>query len=287
MQYVSKSILGEVFLRKPDWTHKGEYGRLLIIAGSRWMTGAPSTIGLAAMRAGCDMLFFIGPKRAMDVTANSFYTFITEPLEGNFLGMQHVNQIFDFIDRMNPTAIAIGPGLWRNDETRKAVVEIIDRVNLPMVIDADAIRAVSARKEILQNKQAVITPHADEFRELTGISVTASVTQRVDVVKREAEKLKTVILLKGHVDVISDGSKIVVNKTGNVYMTKGGMGDVLAGICAALIARRVNKVDLFTAASAAAYINGRAGDIAAKKLKEGITTIDLINNIPLAIQEGK
>ena len=101
---------------------------------------------------------------------------------------------------------------------------------------------------------------------------------------KEIGKTKTVILLKGHVDVISDGSKVALNKTGNVYMAKGGMGDTLTGICAALVARKINQIDLFTAASAAAYINGRAGDIAARKLKEGLTTTDLINNIPFAIQ---
>jgi len=284
MEFISKTILKEVFLSKPEWTHKGEYGRLLIISGSRWMTGSPSTIGLAAMRTGADMLFFVGPERAMNVTANSSYTFITEPLTGNFLGMQHVKQVLDFYDVMKPTAVAIGPGLWRNDETRKAVVEILNQINVPMVIDANAIRALSQEKEVLENKQAVVTPHADEFRELTGVQVNPNITQRADAVKKEAQKLRTVILLKGHVDIISDGNKIALNKTGNAYMTKGGMGDSLTGICAALIARKINKIDLFTAACAAAYINGRAGDIAARKLKEGITTIDLINNIPLSLQ---
>lgn len=284
MEYISKSILKDVFPSKPEWAHKGEYGRLLVIAGSRWMTGSPSTIGLAATKTGVDILFFIGPERAMNVTANSSHTFITEPLTGNFLGMQHVKQVLDFIDTMKPTGVAIGPGLWRNEETRKAVVEIVSQVNVPMVIDADAIRALSWNKDVLENKQAVITPHANEFKELTGIDLTQNVTQRADVVKKEAQKLKTVLLLKGHVDVISDGSKTMLNKTGNVYMTKGGMGDSLTGICAALISRKINKVDLFTAACAAAYINGRAGDIAARKLKEGLAAADLINSIPSAIQ---
>ena len=284
MEYVSKAILKEVFPPKPEWTHKGDYGRLLIVAGSRWMTGAPSTVGLAAMRTGVDTLCFIGPERAMGVVANTFYTFMSEPLAGNFLGMQHVKQVLDFVDSMKPTAIAIGPGLWRNDETRKAIVEIVEQIELPMVIDADAIRAIGSRREILENKKTVVTPHADEFRELTGVQVTTSITQRAEAVKKEAQKLRTVILLKGHVDVISDGSKVALNKTGNTFMTKGGMGDTLTGICAALVARRINTVDLFAAACASAYINGRAGDIAARKLKEGTTTINLIDSIPSAIQ---
>jgi len=284
MEVVSKSILKEIFPSKPEWTHKGEYGRLLIISGSRWMTGSPSTIGFAAMRTGADILSFIGPERAMNVTANACYTFITEPLAGNFLGMQHVKQILEFYDVMKPTAVAIGPGLWRNEEIRKAVIEIISQISVPMVIDADAIRALSQNTDVLEGRQAIVTPHADEFRELTGIQVNQSVTQRADAAKREAQKLRAVILLKGHVDVISDGNKVVLNKTGNVHMTKGGMGDSLTGVCAALIARKINKIDSFTAASAAAYINGRAGDIAARKLKEGITAEDLIDNIPFAIR---
>jgi len=283
MEYVSKSILKDVFPPKPEWTHKGEYGRLMIIAGSRWMTGAPSTVGLAAMKTGADMLFFIGPERAMNVVANSYHTFINEPLTGNFLGMQHVKQVMDFIDTMKPTAVAIGPGLWRNEETKKAVVEIIGQVEVPMVIDADAIRALSWNKDVLESKQTILTPHSNEFKELTGIEVNPSVTQRAEAVKKTAQELKSVLVLKGHVDVISDGNKVVLNKTGNAYMTKGGCGDTLTGICAALIARKINKVDMFDAACAAAYINGRAGDIAASRLKEGMTTVDLINSIPSAM----
>src|SRR3972149_4813996 len=165
MEYVSKAILKEVFPPKPEWTHKGDYGRLLIVGGSRRMTGAPSTVGLAAMRTGVDTLCFIGPERAMGVVANTFYTFMSEPLAGIFLGIQHVKQVLDFVDSMKPTAVAIGPGLWRNDETRKAIVEIVEQIQLPMVIDADAIRAIGSRREILENKKTVVTPHADEFRE--------------------------------------------------------------------------------------------------------------------------
>lgn len=284
MEAVGKSILKEIFPRKPEWTHKGDYGRLLVISGSRWMTGSPATIGLAAMRTGADILSFVGPERAMNVTANSSHTFITEPLAGNFLGMQHVKQVLDFLDIMKPTAVAIGPGLWRNQETRKAVVEIIGQLSVPMVIDADAVRALSGNAGVLDDKQAIITPHADEFRELTGVHVTQTTAQRADVVRRKAEELKTVILLKGHVDIISDGKRTRINKSGNAHMTKGGMGDSLTGICAALVARRINKIDIFTAACAAAYINRRAGDIAARRFKEGVSAADLIDNIPLAIQ---
>jgi len=284
MEVIAKTILKEIYPEKPDWTHKGEYGRLLVIAGSRWMTGSPTIVGMAAMKAGADMLFFMGPERAMNVTAGSFPTFITEPLNGNFLGMQHVRQIADFMDVMKPTAVAIGPGLWRNEETRKAVVEIIGQINVPMVIDADAIRALRAARGVLENKKAILTPHANEFKELTGNEVSQSVTQRTEAVKKAAKDLSSIVILKGHVDIISDGSKTMANKTGNVHMTKGGMGDSLTGICAALISRAVNKVDMFKASCAAAYINGRAGDLAARKYGEGMTAMDLINSIPLAIQ---
>jgi len=190
---------------------------------------------------------------------------------------------------MHPTGIAIGPGLWRTEKTRRAVVKIVEMINLPMVIDADAIRALSEAKELLKRKTAVLTPHPNEFKELTGIEITTNVDERIEAVKNEAKKWRTTILLKGHIDVISkeslssDGKRVAINKTGNPFMTKGGCGDVLTGVCAAILCSRIESIVPFTAACAAAYINGRAGDIAAKKFKSGMLPTDLIDSIPAVI----
>jgi NAD(P)H-hydrate epimerase len=155
-----------------------------------------------------------------------------------------------------------------------------------MVIDADAVRALSANPKLLHGKQTIITPHSNEFKELTGVELSTKVEERAKHVKEWAHKLGTTIILKGHVDIISDGKSVAMNKTGNPNMTKGGFGDMLTGVCGALIARRKNKVDLYEAACAAAYINGKAGDLAAKEKGIGLLPTDAIEKIPEVIQSG-
>jgi len=280
---VSKSILKKVYKKRDPWTHKGHYGKLLVIAGSERITGAPILIAKAALRTGCDTIYLTGPKRAMDAAAFAYPTFVNQPLEGRELMEEHIPAIVAFMNDMKPTGVAIGPGLWRTGKTRHAVVKIVESLNLPLVIDADAIRAMSAAKEILKHKTAVLTPHTDEFKEFSGVELSNNVDERVEAVKVEAKKWRTTILLKGNIDVISDGKKVAINKTGNPFMSKGGCGDTLTGICAAFLARKVDEINPFDAACAAAYINGRAGDIAARKLKAGLLPTDLIDAIPNVI----
>jgi len=277
---ISNSILKQVYKKRDSWSHKGDYGKLLVIAGSERITGAPVLIGKAALRSGCDTVYFAGPKRAMDSAAFAFPTFVNQPLEGRELMEEHLPAIISFMNDMKPSGVAIGPGLWRTEKTRQAVIKIVEMVNLPLVIDADAIRAISGAKELLKRKTAVLTPHANEFKELTGTEVTTDIDERIEAVRSEAKKWRTTILLKGHVNIISDGRRVALNKTGNPFMTKGGCGDTLTGICAAILCRRIETIEPFVAACAAAYINGRAGDIAAKKYKSGLLPTDLIEAIP-------
>ena len=287
MEYVTSSILSKTFPKKDLWAHKGHYGRLLVIAGSEMMTGSPILVGKAALRAGADLVFMTGPKRAMEVAAHTSPTFITKPLNCSYLDRSFIRDIVDFAQEMRVTGLAIGPGLWKSRDTREAIMQLIEIFDIPMVVDADAIRASSdLHKKKLEGKNIVFTPHADEFRELTGETVVNEVNFRAQVVAREAKAINHVILLKGHADIISDGKRTAVNKTGNVYMTKGGFGDTLTGICAALMSRQKNQVDSFTAACAAAYINGRAGDIATKSFRSGILPTDLIDAIPRVISRG-
>jgi NAD(P)H-hydrate epimerase len=125
-------------------------------------------------------------------------------------------------------------------------------------------------------KNFIVTPHAHEFFVLTGKKPEPDVKKRIALVKEEASKLGCIILLKGYIDVISDGKRIAINKTGSPYMTVGGTGDTLSGICGALLAR---KVEPFEAACAACFINGKAGELAAKKLGEGLMASDVLKEI--------
>lgn len=286
MEAQSRSIVRKAYPEKDAWTHKNEYGKILVVAGSAVFTGAPVTVGIAAMRAGVDNVYFIGPKRAMHSVANAFPTFVNKALECDYIVKENVEQVFDFAEEMKVTGLVIGPGLWRKDSTRKAILDIIEGFEIPMVVDADAIRAMQADSKILSGKTSIITPHANEFKELTGVEPSMHMEERVKTVRDWAKALGTTILLKGHVDVVSNGEHTAINKTGNVYMTKGGFGDTLAGICGALISRRKNKLDPYDAACAAAYINGRAGDIAAKDKYEGLLVTDMMDRIPDVIKES-
>ncbi|MCX7778954.1 MAG: NAD(P)H-hydrate dehydratase [Patescibacteria group bacterium] len=273
-----KNLLKKIYLPRKPWTHKGEHGYVLIVAGSKRYSGSPVFNALSALRAGADLITIIGPKRAMDIAATFAPDLICYPLEGDFLELAHTPEIIKMSQNFN--SLVIGGGLGRNKKTLKAIQEIITRTNLPMVIDADAIYAVAQEMVILKNKKAVITPHLREFKILTNEKVLPNVDDRREKVERWAKKLGLTILLKGHVDIISDGRETVFNRTGSVFMTKGGFGDTLAGICGAILARGFSP---FESACAAAYINGKAGELAAKKYGESVLASDIFEFIPKVI----
>jgi NAD(P)H-hydrate epimerase len=271
---INKSILKKVYKKRNPWSHKYDFGHLLVIGGSKQYTGSPALVALSALRSGVDLVTIVAPERAANIAASFSPNLIAYPLEGDYLNKKHLPELLKF--SKNKTAVVIGNGLGREKETLKTIIKYLKNISMPAVIDADAIHAVALDKKIVRNKKFVITPHSREFEVLSRIKVTTDLNERIKSVKNAASELKTTILLKGHVDVISDGKKIALNKSGSPYMTKGGMGDSLAGICGALLAR---DVDTFTTACASAYINGKAGEIASKKLGEGITATDLINSI--------
>jgi NAD(P)H-hydrate epimerase len=270
--------LKKIYPRRNFWAHKGDFGYVLIVSGSEVYSGSPVFNAMAALRAGADLVNVVGHRRAMDIAAAFAPDIITRLLDSE-LSSKHVKKIIELSKNFN--SLIIGGGLKRSEETFKAVREIIKKVNLPMVIDAEAIRAVAKDKKILKGKNAIITPHSEEFRILTGEKVKPEISDRKTKVKKWAKILGVTILLKGHIDVISDGKQVVLNKTGSPYMTKGGFGDTLAGICGALLARRIKPL---AAAAAAAYINGRAGELAAKDYGESVLASDIFEFIPKVIK---
>jgi NAD(P)H-hydrate epimerase len=178
--------------------------------------------------------------------------------------------------------VVIGGGIGRSEETQKVIQEYLARIPLPVVVDADAIHAVSKKPGIISGKPFLISPHTYEFFILTGREVyKLPEEEKIKAVQEEAARLKITILLKGRTDIISDGKEVALNKTGGPFLTVGGTGDTLAGICGALLARGINA---FETAQAAAFINGLAGEIAFKKLGEGLVATDLINSIPEVIK---
>jgi len=263
-----------VYPKRNSWSHKGDYGYVLIIAGNIRYTGSPVFNAVSALRAGADLITIIGPERPMNIAARFLPDIITVPLDGEFLKPNHVSKILDLTKSFDSLVIGCGLGVER--QTQKAILEIIKKANLPMVIDASAISPLKDNYQILKGKNVVITPNTPEFYKLTGEEVSPTLKDRKEKVKKYATIIGATILLKGSIDVISNGRKLAFNKTGSVYMTKGGFGDTLAGICGALLARGLSS---FKAAQAAAYINGKAGELAAKKHGEGLLASDIFNFI--------
>jgi len=287
MTETSKEILKNIYKPRPQDSKKYDFGLLLVIGGSEFYSGSPALSSMAAFRAGVDMVRIIAPKRAADIIASFSPNLAAYPLDGSWLERKHLATLIAMTESAKAvargnTAVVIGGGMGRSEEVQEAILEYLSQVQVPVVIDADAIHAVAKKPEIIAGKNFLITPHTYEFFVLTGKEVyQLSDEEKIKLVQAEAQRLQTTILLKGKLDVISNGKEVVVDKVGTPYMTVGGCGDTLAGICGALMARGINT---FEAAQASAFINGKAGEIAAKKLGESMTATDLIEAIPEAIR---
>lgn len=283
---VTKDILKNIYKARQSNVRKYDFGLLLVIGGSQFYSGSPGLASLAAFRSGADMVRIIAPKRAADIIASFQPDLAAYALEGKWLERKHLPTLIFMsktakeVSRGN-CAVVVGGGIGRSKETQKVICQYLSKIDLPTVVDADAIYAVAKSSYIFQGKNFLFTPHGHEFFVLTGKKVIdMSEKEKIKSVKEEAARLRTTILLKGETDIISNGKEVALNKTGTPYLTKGGCGDTLAGICGALMAR---GIDPFIAAQAAAFINGRAGEIAAKRYGEGLMATDLIKAIPEVI----
>jgi len=259
--------------RKKD-AHKGDAGRILVVGGGPY-TGAPAFTGMAAMRSGADLTFVFTPEPAALPVSIYSPNLIVRPLAGDLLTTEHIDGIVDF--SRGADVVAIGPGLGSDPETIRAVQEIIRRTTKPLVIDADAIGACGQKPAVLRGKVGVITPHAGEFKRLTGKTPPEDIEKRSAMVKEAAAGLKMTILLKGPIDVISDGRYVKRNRIHNEAMTVGGTGDVLTGIVAGMIGQRASP---FAAARIGAFTCGLAGNLVFEEKSYGLLSTDIIEKIP-------
>lgn len=261
----------------PD-AHKGQNGRLLVIGGGPY-TGAPALAGLAAYRIGADLVFVACPESVSGVVASYSPNLIVLPLPGNRLGPAHVELLAARSEEVD--AVLLGPGLGDEPETLEAVRSLIARCQRPMVLDADALKAVAGHLDILYNKAGVLTPHHRELELLVGHPVPSEA--RAEFATELAKGTGWTVLLKGRVDMITDGRRVKMNRTGNPGMSVGGTGDVLAGITAGLLAKRAAPFD---ASRISAFINGSAGDLAFEKNSYGLVATDLLERIPQVLRRS-
>ncbi len=270
-----KKILNASYKKRKENSHKYDFGHLLIIGGSKMYTGSPALAGLAAYKTGVDIVTIAAPERSANIIATFSPNLITYPLVGAYINQRNSKELVELIKKK--TAILIGGGLERREETKKTILQILKKIKIPCVIDADSIHHIKKNQEVIKGRNFLLTPHEKEFFALTGISIkNKELKSRIKIVENVAKKLKTTIVLKGPKDIISNGKKTFINKTGNPYMTKGGTGDTLAGIAASLLAQ---GNDPLTSGILAAYINGKAGDITAKDKRQALTATDIIENI--------
>jgi NAD(P)H-hydrate epimerase len=245
---------------------------VLVIGGGPYY-GAPALAAQAAQRCGIDLAYLAVPEKVADSVAAHSMNFIIRSLEGDIISMDHVPQIQR--DFRRSKAIVLGPGMGKSSD--EAVLEIIKESPIPIIVDADALKALDGNEKYLKGKTIVLTPHGGEFRHLTTERPRADVEDRSEQVKYWARRYHSTILLKGPVDVISDGKKVKRNLTGNEAMSTGGTGDVLAGLVGAFLAKGMRPFD---AARVGAYVNGKAGDLARAKLGQSMTATDVLNAVP-------
>ncbi|MCX8162229.1 MAG: NAD(P)H-hydrate dehydratase, partial [Candidatus Bathyarchaeota archaeon] len=259
-------------------SHKGDYGRVLVIGGSEVFTGAPTLTALAAFTVGVDLVVVAAPEVTGLVISSYTPNLIVAKLPGSHLKESHLAPLREWINRCD--SIAIGPGLGLSEETIAAVPLIVYEVietGKPIVIDADALKVLPRDSKL--KGLAVLTPHEGEFRILTGVTLPDKLRDKGRIVNEWAERFEAVILLKGPIDIVSDGKRVKYNFTGNPAMTVGGTGDVLTGLIAGFLAQGSPPFD---ASLASAFLNGAAGDLAVES-KPYIVATDLLDHIKTVI----
>jgi NAD(P)H-hydrate epimerase len=279
MKYVTRSLVKRWLpLDRPPEAHKGDFGRLLVIGGSSKYTGAPALVGLAALKAGVDLVTICAPRETAMVVSTFSPDLITVKLPCTDLELEVLVEVLN--EAKSADAVVMGPGLGRSEKTYSAVLELLknfDQMGLPVLLDADGLKAAASQKSLLRNPKLVLTPHAGEFEILTGKPLPKELKERAEAVSSASKELGCTILLKSHVDIIAGGGQVLLNRTGNPGMTVGGTGDVLAGIVGAFLAQGVEPV---RAAACGAYINGAAGDLCLKEKGYWFTATDVIEKIP-------
>ena len=269
-------------LKRNAQSHKGDNGRVLIVGGGPFF-GAPTLAALAALRAGADWVTIAAPKTVSSVISSLSPNLIVHPLSSEILVEKDVPVVSDLIRKHD--VVVIGMGLGTEDETKRATRRIIeDEASKKVVVDADGFYGLNLPIEA-EDKLVIVTPHAGEFSKMEigggGRSVTVPpenmLEERIDFVKDFSRLNNVITLMKGPTDLISDGSRVKINRIGNAGMTVGGTGDVLAGLVGAFFAIASDPLKV---ATAAVFVSGSAGNLAFEEKGYGLLATDVIGNIP-------
>lgn len=275
MQLCHEDVLNILPERKAD-SHKGDYGKILLLCGSVGYTGAAALAAMGALRSGAGLVFVGVPERIYNIEAVKLTEAIVFPLpdEDGKLSGKAIGTIRKYLKTMD--AVLIGPGLGICAGTMAVLETVLREFEGPVVVDADGISMLAINPQWLKERKAptILTPHEGEFRRL-GIALEE---ERLTGAMLAARELGCVMLRKGYETVITDGKEYYVNHTGNPGMAVGGSGDVLAGILTSLLGQ---GIDSLQAAACAAYLHGAAGDRCAEKMGQyGMLPTDMLQELP-------
>mgnify|MGYP000627368083 FL=1 len=258
------------------WGHKGNFGKLLLLCGSRGYTGAAFFAAMGALRSGAGLVFLGVPESIYGIEAVKLNEPVIFPLpdaDGR-LSADAVPEILSRLPRMD--AVLVGPGLGQSEGTLAVVRAVLEKAECPVVVDADGINVLRAHRDLLRGRKSptILTPHDGEFARLGGIIGE----DRMAAAAALAEELGCVVLLKGHETCITDGTDGYLNPTGNPGMAVGGSGDVLAGVITALLGAGLPPLE---AAACGAWLHGAAGDRCAAELGQyGMLPTDMLSALP-------
>ncbi len=277
---ISNKLIAKLIPARSSQSKKGDNGVVLVVGGSRTYHGAPLLASLAAMRSGADLVYVAVPKSISIALRSYSPSLIVLPLPDDRLTVGSVNRLKAMLPKkVDAAAIGMGLSIAKVDALTNLIGEL-EVMNSKVLLDASAL--VPDVLPAVSKRQVVLTPHAGEFERVFGYKAGKSEKEKIDNVKKFASKHRVTVLLKGWIDVISDGTKVFVNKTHNSAMTVGGTGDVLSGLTAGLLAKGMSPLN---ASLAGIYINGAAGNRAYKRLGLHILPTDLVDEIPVVMKK--
>ncbi len=273
----------DVYALLPDRnvnSHKGDYGRILLLCGSRGYTGAAALSAMGALRVGAGLVYLGIPENIYEIEAVKLLEPIVFPLpdaDGKLC-----NDAWSEIEKLLPKmdAVLFGPGIGQSEGTAYILSMLLEKFEKTLVIDADGINLLRLHIDALRGRTAttILTPHEGEFERLR----SKALSDRIDNAVEVANDLGAIIVLKGHNTIITDGTEIFINHTGNPGMAVGGSGDVLAGMIAGLVVQGISPIQ---AAACSVWIHGAAGDICAEQIGQyGMLPVDMLEIIPRLIK---
>lgn len=275
LKHIDPGIIAQLFPQRRKNTHKGDYGKVLLLCGSRGYTGAPALAAMGALRTGAGLVYLGVPESIYAIEAAKLNEPVVLPLpdEGGMLSTEAVPAIRALLPKMDAVLFGCGSGTGAGPEAVLTV--LLKEFHGPLIIDADGITLLSKHKDLLRGRTspAILTPHDGELARLD-----PPAGSRLTQTLQTAADLGCIVLRKGHRTLITDGCTCYENRTGNPGMAVGGSGDVLAGVILSALGQGVPALE---AAACGAWLHGAAGDLSRERIGcYGLLPTDLISDLP-------